>query len=159
MFHDDNDGHTLADTILAALLSGRSTRTFYRIRRELALKREKEASARTALHRLKKRGLVSLSQDGWGITIAGKKYLENRDLFELIPSPFPKNAPATNIVSFDVPQTHKKERDWLRSQLKLFDYRMLQQSLWTGPGPLPKEFTDRLHRLSIKNCVRIFKIK
>jgi len=153
-----DDKHTLSDTILAFLMSARNTKAFYRIRRELAFKREKEASARTALNRLKKRGLVARSSDGWEITDAGKKYLHTHDLFEFISSPFKKDSPENTIVSFDIPQTHKKERDWLRTQLKLFNYRMLQQSLWIGPGPLPKLFTNRLGQLLIKNGVRIFKI-
>ena len=48
--------------------------------------------------------------------------------------------------------------DWLRNQLKIFGYKMLQQSLWQGPGPLPIEFRKRLDDFGIKKNVKTFKM-
>ena len=48
------------------------------------------------------------------------------------------------LISFDIPETKKKIRDWLRNQIKYWDFEMIHKSLWLGYGPLPKEFNDRL---------------
>lgn len=63
------------------------------------------------------------------------------------------------LVSFDIPESKKKVRDWLRNQLKYWDFEMIHKSLWVGNGPLPKEFTDRLNILDINKNVRIFNIR
>ena len=49
-------------------------------------------------------------------------------------------------------------RRWLRNQIKIFGYKMLQQSLWLGPGPLPPAFLKRLEDLKIRKNVKTFKI-
>ncbi len=63
------------------------------------------------------------------------------------------------MVLFDIPEKKRKTRNWLRLQLKLWDFKLLQQSVWIGKGPLPKEFTDRLRLLGIYECVKILKIQ
>jgi hypothetical protein len=35
---------------------------------------------------------------------------------------------------------------------------MIQQSLWQGPGPLPKEFKERAGQLKISKNIKTFKI-
>ena len=63
------------------------------------------------------------------------------------------------LISFDIPEIKKKTRDWLRNQIKYWDFEMIHKSLWLGHGPLPKEFNDRLKYLGIYENVRIFKIR
>src|ERR1035437_10771944 len=55
-------------------------------------------------------------------------------------SPFKKDSPKNLLVMCDVPTEKKKERDWFRRHLKKFNYIMIQQSVWVGPSPLPKDF-------------------
>ncbi len=149
---------TLGDTLIAFLLSAHSTSEFYRIRKERAFARRSDGALQVTLSRLKKKGLVDKNKEGWFITKEGREYTEQINLFDQIPSPFKKGEPAKCIVSFDIIQAKRKERDWLRNQLQTFGYRMLQQSLWSGPGPLPKEFTERVSNLGIKNGVKVFLI-
>ena len=59
---------------------------------------------------------------------------------------------------FDVPETKKAEREWLRWHLKKFNYLMIQKSVWVGPSPLPKEFLDYLDTIKIKDCFKTFKL-
>ena len=63
------------------------------------------------------------------------------------------------MVLFDIPEKKRKTRNWVRSQLKLWNFEMLQQSVWLGKGPLPKEFVSRLDLLGIGKCVKMFKIQ
>lgn len=145
---------SITDLLIATLGSGRNVKSFRAILREREFKRYKETSVRVELSRLRKRGYLN----NWSITEKGRSHNKNIFLLSYISSPFKENTSATQIVSFDIPETRRKLRTWLRNQIKIFGYKMLHQSLWLGPGPLPKSFIKRLENLKIRKNVRIFAI-
>lgn len=147
---------SIADLLLAMLASGRSIRRYRAILRELEFERYKENSVRVTLTRLRKNKYANHSSAGWYLTTAGKRHARKIRLFNYLPSPFAKNSPDTTIVAFDIPEPDRAIRNWLRNQIKIFGYKMLQQSLWLGPGPLPAPFLKRLEELKIRNKVKIF---
>ncbi|HEV7424037.1 MAG TPA: hypothetical protein VGO21_02485 [Candidatus Paceibacterota bacterium] len=149
---------SIGDLLIATLGSGRSTRQFYTIIREREFKRYKKESVRVGLSRLHTKGYLINSPSGWSITKKGRKLLKNNRLLDYIESPFKENAPSTMIISFDIPEKDRILRNWLRSQLKIFNYKMLHQSLWIGPGPLPSSFIKRLEDLNIRKNIKTFKI-
>ena len=107
------------------------------------------------LHRLKNKKIVDfdLNKD----IIINKNILKSYTLFTNI-----KEKPIGDtkvMVLFDIPEKKRKTRNWLRSQLKLWNFEMLQQSVWLGKGPLPKEFSARLKLLKISECVKILKVQ
>ncbi len=157
-YFDYHEHHRMSDILIAFLCSAHMSRTFHRILRERAFARYKKASMQSTLYRLKKQGLVQGGNSGWIATEKGASRNQQKQLFDFIASPFSKKAPDYQIVSFDITESKRHIRNWLRSQLKLFGYRMIQQSLWIGPGPLPKEFNERLKKFEIKEGVRMFKI-
>jgi DNA-binding transcriptional regulator PaaX len=159
MSYKEKFSESIVDLIMATLGSGRSTRRFYSILSERKLKRHNHGSIRVTLSRLSKKGYISNSRTGWSLTEKGKSYIKEEKLLSYIPSPFAKNSPQNTIVSFDVPEHSRVMRDWLRNQIKIFGYTMLQQSLWAGPGPLPKEFMKRLDDLKIRQNIKTFRIK
>ena len=73
-------------------------------------------------------------------------------------SPFLKDSPKNLILMYDVIEEKKKERDWLRRQLKNFDYIMIQRSVWVGPSPLPKEFIDYIKAIGLHDHLKTFKL-
>ena len=146
------------DLIIAMLCSGRSTRQFYSIIREREFKRYKKESVRVSLTRLHKKGYLNNSEKGWSLTKKGKIYSKKIALYSYIQSPFTKEDLDNTIISFDIPEPNRVTRNWLRNQIKIFGYKMLQQSLWLGPGPLPKDFFKRLEELEIRKNVKIFSI-
>jgi DNA-binding transcriptional regulator PaaX len=152
------DTNTLSEHIIAFLGSARNTRIYYRILRDQRIARYKQQSVSNCLNRLQKKGLVENSKNGWKLTTLGKETRENPTLFDFVPSPFTSISPKHTIVAFDIPETDRPKRVWLRNQLKIFGYKMIQQSLWKGPGPLPKEFSSRLQKLGIKASVKIFRV-
>jgi len=139
-------------------MSGRNTRTFHKILRQREFNRYKKESVGVALSRLHQRGYVTNSHRSWSVTNQGRKHARNIRLLSYISSPFDKNSPANLIISFDIPERDRKIRNWLRNQLKIFKYKMLQQSLWIGPGPLPPLFLKRLEDLDIRKHIKTFKI-
>ncbi len=154
------DENTLSDYIVAYLASAgtRSTRKYFEILRERSIARRKKTVVQNTLYRLKKNGIVERSEEGWHLTKRGRDLAEQKERFGFIASPFKKGEPDRLIVIFDVPEDTRRERDWLREQLRSFGYRMIQRSVWIGPGPLPPAFKKRVDDLKIRTCIKTYKI-
>ena len=158
MPHIKDNTPTIADLIFATLASGRSVKIFKNILFERQLIRYKKESIKVELSRLYSREYVNHSASGWFLTQKGKEHFRRTHLLNYFTSPFSKNEPHGMIISFDIPEKRRKVRNWLRNQIKIFGYKMLQQSLWIGPGPLPQNFLKRLEDLKIRKHIKTFKI-
>lgn len=144
---------TLSDHLIAFLLSARSTRIYYRILRERAEKRKYSKNAfYQSVYHLKKRGIISIKDD---VVILSRGYIKKSPVFI---STKEKGSTIDILLAFDIPESKKRSRDWLRAQLRFWEFEMIQKSLWRGKGPLPKEFRERLKALGIDDSVRIFTI-
>ena len=153
-----NKSKSISDILIAFLCSARSSRRFYEIIREREFSRHNKNSIKVGLSRLNKAGYVKNSSTGWLITKKGFTRATHINLFTYIVSPFKKDSSRNTLVSFDIKEEDRKLRAWLRNQLKIFGYKMLQQSLWFGPGPLPTAFKDKIDEFGIKENVKIFSI-
>ena len=149
---------SIGDIIIATIMSNKNIAEFHKIINQREFSRFKKESVRMTLSRLHKNGYLDNTENGWSITKKGKAYGNRNMLFSFILSPFDKNKQSNTIVSFDITETNRIKRNWLRNQLKVFTYKMLQQSLWIGPGPLPQEFLKRLNELDIRENIKIFTI-
>jgi len=147
------------DVLIATFTSSKNPRHFRSILRERKLARYRKPSVSVALSRLQKKGYLKKGAAGWSITKRGKEKNTRRELRRHLLSPFSKSSPKNTVIAFDIPVTKSRLRDWLRWQLKIFNYEMLQQSLWFGPGPLPPEFLRRLEDLDIRENIKIFSVK
>jgi DNA-binding transcriptional regulator PaaX len=150
---------SISDLLIATLFSNRNVKTFRSILNEQKFKKYKKESVRVSLSRLNKKGYLENSNKKWSVTQKGIIYAEKINLHSYIISPFEKDSPENTIISFDIPGPQRSMRDWLRNQIKIFNYKMLHQSLWLGPGPLPDTFLKRLEELKIRKNVKIFTIK
>lgn len=155
-FRDQNT--TLKDYLIAFLCSGKSIKSFHYILNQRALKNYKKSTVQRTLYRLDKLNLINSNKNEWGITEKGIDYLNKQKLFYTFISPFNKKSLRNTLIAFDIPEKDRKKRNWIRSQLKIYGYIMVQQSLWHGPGPLPKEFLDKLKELGLKKNIKIFKV-
>ncbi len=147
---------SIGDLLIATLFSGKNTKTFHKILSEQEFKRYKKESVQVTLSRLHKKGYIDYSSKSWSLTTRGHRFAKNVRLLSYLSSPFKKDSSDTTIISFDIPEPNRKMRNWLRNQIKIFGYKMLQQSLWIGPGPLPAPFLKRLEELKIRKNVKIF---
>ena len=108
---------------------------------------------------MKKGGLAVYGDKGWHLTPAGRNYMKRKeDSLRQFEHNFTKKSPKNLIVMFDVPETKKAEREWLRWHLKKFNYEMIQKSVWVGPSPLPKEFMDYISKIGLKDSIKTFKL-
>ena len=147
---------SLTELIIGYLLSGKS---FYRRRVLLLAVINKIRNTETtefnqSISRLKRRGIIDVS-DGDAIYLNKKGYIQY-GTFRIIKKPLVKKKEI--LLIFDIPQEKRKIRDWLRRQIKEWDFIMIQHSVWRGWGPLPKEFNERLKMLGIEKCVKTFTI-
>lgn len=149
---------SLTHFILAFLMSSRNTSTFKRLMREDSFSNIEEDRLSVALSRLHKKEYVSKGSLGWSITLRGRREIA-RIGSQYITCPFGIHALKNTLVAFDIPENNRKARSWLRNQLEIFNYSMLQKSLWFGPGPLPLDFLHRIRDLGLAENVKIFTVK
>lgn len=121
-------------------------------------KKIKEEVLRTTLYRLKKRGFVEHSNRVWKLTMQGSEYLKTK-LACSLPSHYRKQLKSKRknlIVAFDIPETMRRKRDWLREELVVYGFEQLQKSVWFGPGPLSQKFIENCGRFDILPYIRFF---
>ncbi len=147
---------TIYDLIVSHLLSAKSSYRQKKVLWELVKKKSySKQEYYLGVSRLTRRGSIEKKDDGYTLTTKGRREYENPyRLMRKIAKPTRKI-----IVIFDVPEKKKKIREWLRFQLKWWDFKMVQKSVWVGNGPLPSEFKKRLKNLGIEKSVLIFGIK
>ncbi len=148
---------TFADELIAFLFSARSNSIRKSILWERVKKRQNlsRSTYYQNLYRLKKRGLIENKNDSFKLSEKGLSYYKNSHKLIRIKL----NKKNRIILIFDIPENQKKTREWLRRQIKSWDFTMIQKSVWSGFGPLPKEFDKRLKFLKIDKCVKIFKVQ
>lgn len=118
-----------------------------------------EASYRTSLSRLHKKGYILRDEKGWKLTSVGKSYLQKyQNGLRNFDFQIRKDAPKNLIVMFDIPEKQNKERKWFRLHLKKLGYIMIQKSVWVGPAPLPKEFKDYTKTIGLDDTIKTFKL-
>lgn len=113
----------------------------------------------STLHRLKQQGLVSSAGHNkgarWKLTRKGKNFLakiyaDEKDPYDLAPEDG-----VIRIVAFDIPEKLRTKRDWLREQLFVCGYRLLQRSVFIGKRPLPDAFIQRVDEMRIGKYLHI----
>ncbi len=124
----------------------------------LGIPRLNTTSYRTTLSRLNKRDYIKKVSDKWFITPSGIKYLNNKRIYNSKFLNRNKKSEKDLLLMFDIPEIRRKERQWFRKHLKQFGFVMLQQSVWVGPSPLPKDFSDFLKEIKLHQCIRTFKL-
>jgi len=121
----------------------------------------KENTLRKTFSRLKARGLAENREGNWFITKKGKEYISRK-----LSDPFRHQGgysqtlrarPKTMIIAFDIPESKRRCRAWLRAELRLLGFEPLQKSVWLGPAPLPKEFIKALNGLSLLAYLKFFR--
>jgi phenylacetic acid degradation operon negative regulatory protein len=111
----------------------------------------------TTLARLKKQGLVKGASAKrkflWSITNKGHaKLMSSRVLIPEEIDGIPR------LVVYDVPESNRRKRDWLRKDLVACGYKQLQKSVWLGYRPLPAGFAELIDELKLRRKIHILGI-
>jgi hypothetical protein len=65
---------------------------------------------------------------------------------------------ALTLVAFDIPESERRKRRWLRGELRRLGLHMVQKSVWAGKARIPRELIEDLRDLKLVNYVEIFEI-
>jgi DNA-binding transcriptional regulator PaaX len=150
------DEATVIDYLIAFLFSCRSTRIMNRILWERVNQRRliNKNTFNRNLNRLKKKGVIKT--EGQSVDINFKKLEQYYKYKPIYSKP---EGTSKIIIIFDIPEKSRKTRDWLRNQIKLWGFTMIQKSVWLGVGPLPKDFQERIKMLGIKDYIKVFNVE
>ena len=109
---------------------------------------------------LRHKGFIKEMSNGeYIITSKGRTFLEKRkNMLKKFETDKDKNSPKNLLIIYDIEEGRKKERDWFRFHLKKFHFTMIQRSVWVGPSPLPKEFSDYLKEIKLGDNLKTFKL-
>lgn len=110
---------------------------------------------------LKNRGYIKEIKGTYYITHKGEEFLLQKDklIFKKFKSNKTEKDPKDLLLLYDVPEDKKTHRNWLRKELINFNFVMIQRSVWVGPSPLPKEFTEYLKSIGLKDTIKTFKLE
>jgi hypothetical protein len=111
----------------------------------------KEKIIKQSIRRLQREGFVEkrdgkffLSKKGkriWDYAISRKKALKQ------------KWDGKYRLVIFDIPEDQALDRNWLRQELYILEYKLLQKSVFVGKAPLPGELIKSIKTKKLGNYV------
>ena len=148
---------SITDEIIAFLFSARSHRIRRQILRERIQARRAMSTAvyTQSVYRLHKKGVLVYRGDMVVLSPSGKKYVHTHCPMLRVSI----RGAGKVLVLFDIPEEKKRLREWLRLQLRFWDFTMVQKSAWLGKGPLPEEFYERLRFLGMEKNVKVFPVR
>jgi DNA-binding transcriptional regulator PaaX len=111
------------------------------------------------LSRLQKVGLIEKRAEGkiYCLTSKGEEfvtYIENR--YSILEKPWDGKV---RLVVFDIPESEKWLREWLRRELLLLQFKPLQRSVYVGKYPIPDDLYQEIVKNKILENVYIFTIE
>lgn len=115
----------------------------------------KSNSARTILWRLQQKGLIKKKEKDFYATDLGKKIgrLFQKNILET-----PKWDDKWRMIFFDIPETHRKKRQWLYSKLVNSNYKPIQKSVFLGKFPLDQNLMKEIIEKDLYKNVRIITV-
>lgn len=119
--------------------------------KEKPKKKMKELTIRHSLWRLQKQGFVKKEGKLYQLTEKGKllaDYILKRK--KIIDKGWDKKY---RVVIFDIPEKQAHDRDWLRQELYLLNYKKLQESVFISKHPLLSDLVKEIKRKKLGNFV------
>jgi DNA-binding transcriptional regulator PaaX len=109
---------------------------------------------------LSKKGFVKKMSNGeYIITNKGRDFLKKgKNILRKFETDNNESSVKNLLIVYDIEENKKKERDWFRRHLKNFHFIMIQRSVWVGPSPFPKEFSNYLKEIKLSDNLKTFKL-
>lgn len=111
----------------------------------------KETAVRQSLWRLRKQGFVEKRKNKYFLTKKGKMLMQYVSSRKKTVSQ--KWDGKYRVVIFDIPEKKSDERNWLRRELYLLNYRKLQKSVFIGKHLLTADLIKEIKASKIGNGV------
>ena len=131
------------------------------------LRRLEQKRFYTLIAKLNKQGIVKKQGISkrilWNLTINGRNKLDNfskqKSLINIPKRTYKKEKTSDSIlIIFDIPETLKHYRNWIRSKLAILGFEMLQKSVWIGNYQIPSEFIHDLREANLLKYIHIFRV-
>ena len=120
------------------------------------LKDLKENNSRVVFHRLIKKGLVEKKNNKFQLTALGMKYFKKISNDKKYQNK--KSDCKWRIISIDIPEKIRKERNWLRNQLFSLEYQTLQKSVFLGKWPMTEGLFNEITRKKLNKFIRMITV-
>ena len=115
----------------------------------------KKSNLAQTLRRLRLKGYLdvkkSQNQILYKLTSSGKTEWEIRKALSE-----EKETDIWTVVIFDIPESHRKVRNVLRSRLKLWQFKPIQKSVWINSKPIKKHIKEFIKEIGLVKWVLIF---
>lgn len=118
-----------------------------------------EAAVRSAISRLKRRGLLDAERRagaGYVLSPTAREILTDGDT-RIFGRRRATAADGWVLVVFSVPETERERRHTLRTQLARLGFGTVAPGVWVAPGHLADELADVLRRLGLDTYVELFR--
>jgi len=115
------------------------------------LKNAPKENLRVTLWRLERKGLIEKKENKYFLSLLGKKFFTNQEQ--------PKQWDGKwRLITFDIPETKRGSRIWLRANLIHEGYDTIQKSVFLGKNPIPRRMIEEMKEREILSCVRLIVI-
>ena len=111
---------------------------------------------RDRLNKLEEKGFIYLSGEKVKLTARGRKLLAKINFEDMDINRREKWKGIWQIVSYDIPNEDRKERDFFRDKLKEWGFIRIQKSLWVAPYICKEEVAILSKSFGINNYVMYF---
>lgn len=101
--------------------------------------RSEKLSLNRALKSVESKGLIVLSGDVVRLSKKGQKLLKALDIEGIIIEKSVKWDRVWRVISYDIPEKQKKEREYFRKKMKELGFTKLQKSMWVIPYECKEE--------------------
>ncbi len=123
----------LGDFIIAMLLSGRSSKTFYQIQNQRKWNREKRMAMNKSFNNLKKNNYLKVEKNKVILTNLGERLLKQNEIINKLSEKRKKWDGKWRMVSFDIPNDLNQIRYTLRKILVSSGFLQIQKSVYIYP--------------------------
>lgn len=104
------------------------------------------------LFRLNSEGLVTEQ-----VKFGEKTYTPTRDGLKLLHQHFPTRDGVWKMIIFDIPESKRHIRNFLRAKLTALGFKRWQNSIWVSPYTLHEDFEEELGTLAKSLFIRLIK--
>ena len=147
----------MGTVLLTALIAPNMAGALYKISKQIEfiskLKSKNKYHTKRAIDNLIRKDIIYLSGDEVKLTKRGKellKIIQLKDLEIIRPKKWDQ---VWHLVSYDIPEFKKKERDWFRVKLVGLGFAQIQDSLWAYPFECREEIAVITQTLGISPYV------
>lgn len=139
--------HSSLSLNLLYTINSRPGLTFHELQQTLISKGNKKAIY-DSLFRLKRSEYLTNTVKGYFLTKKGADFIHKE---------LPEKDGVWKVIIFDIPETKRKIRNFIRSRLQSLGFKKWQNSIWISPYKLQPEIEQELNHLAKKFFIRLIK--